>query len=120
MDATAAAAGGASTGPTWSSIDTLILLDRYGTRNGDVLSPLCTLRGCVCVCLFVSREVDLFSALLTPLTYEGLIDEVLGIENGRVRIDASLLSDEKDQVPRTKRHLHIYIYTCTKTLCALI
>ncbi|CAE7635683.1 VPS33, partial [Symbiodinium microadriaticum] len=69
-DAGATMSGG-DADPPWSRVDTLVLID---------------------------REVDLFSALLTPLTYEGLIDEFLGIENGRVKIDASLLSDEKDQL----------------------
>ena len=44
----------------------------------------------------IDREVDLISPLVTPLTYEGLIDEVIGIENGRIKIDPSLLGEEKD------------------------
>lgn len=43
------------------------------------------------------REVDLYSVFLTPLTYEGLIDEVLHIENGRIKLDSALV-EEKDQV----------------------
>ncbi|CAM9699279.1 unnamed protein product [Pylaiella littoralis] len=53
--------GGISTIP---GIDTLILLD---------------------------RKVDLVTALATPLTYEGLIDDLIGIENGSVRLDADLV-----------------------------
>lgn len=49
--------------------------------------------------ILLDREVDLFSCLLTPLTYEGLIDECVGIENGRVKLDASVLGDEKDSPP---------------------
>lgn len=44
----------------------------------------------------LDREVDLVSPLVTPLTYEGLIDEIVGIENGRIKVDAALLDDEKD------------------------
>ncbi len=34
------------------------------------------------------------SPLITALTYEGLIDEMFGIENGRVRLDASIVGDD--------------------------
>lgn len=46
----------------------------------------------------MDRDVDLVSPLVTPLTYEGLIDETVGIENGRVRLDAAVLgsSDQQD------------------------
>ena len=44
----------------------------------------------------MDREVDLVSPLVSPLTYEGLIDEVLGIENGRIKVDSSVLGDDKD------------------------
>eukprot|EP00752_Nemacystus_decipiens_P003730 g3436.t1 len=57
----AAGGGGVSSVP---GIDTLILLD---------------------------RGVDLVTALATPLTYEGLIDDLIGIENGSVRLDADLV-----------------------------
>jgi hypothetical protein len=33
---------------------------------------------------------------MTPLTYEGLVDEVLHIENGRVKLDAALLGEAKE------------------------
>ena len=47
--------------------------------------------------VLVDREVDLFSCLLTPLTYEGLVDECIGIDNGRIKVDVSILGDDKDQ-----------------------
>jgi hypothetical protein len=40
--------------------------------------------------------VDPYSVLLTPLTYEGLVDEVLHIENGRVKLDAALFGESKE------------------------
>ena len=52
-----------------SSIDTLILLD---------------------------REIDLITPLTTPLTYEGLIDELIGIDYGKVSVDASVIADIAD------------------------
>jgi len=42
------------------------------------------------------REVDLTSALATPLTYEGLVDEIIGIDTCRVRLDPVLVGDDKE------------------------
>ncbi|CAM9687137.1 unnamed protein product, partial [Ectocarpus sp. 13 AM-2016] len=41
--------------------------------------------------ILLDRGVDLVTALATPLTYEGLIDNLIGIENGSVRLDADLV-----------------------------
>ncbi len=46
--------------------------------------------------LSIDREVDLVSPLVTPLTYEGLVDDVIGIENGRIRLDAAVLGEQED------------------------
>ena len=35
------------------------------------------------------------SPLLTPLTFEGLIDEVFSIQSARIQVDASLLGDDE-------------------------
>jgi hypothetical protein len=43
----------------------------------------------------MDREIDLVSPLVSPLTYEGLIDEILGIADGQVKLDASIIEDEK-------------------------
>lgn len=65
--------GQSGDGATYGAIDTLVILD---------------------------REVDLISPLVTPLTYEGLIDEIVTIENGRIKLDASVMGDESDdQLP---------------------
>lgn len=46
--------------------------------------------------LFVlDREVDLVSPLLSPLTYEGLVDDLLGIQNGSVLVNEAIIG-EKD------------------------
>jgi hypothetical protein len=58
----ASSAGGAEGGT--SDIDTLVLID---------------------------RGVDLVTPLLTPLTYEALIDDIIGIECGYVKLDPSVL-----------------------------
>jgi len=39
----------------------------------------------------IDREVDLYTPLLTQLTYEGLIDEIFGVNNSFVEIDPIIL-----------------------------
>mmetsp|Transcript_66264 Transcript_66264/g.130406 ORF Transcript_66264/g.130406 Transcript_66264/m.130406 type:complete len:633 (-) Transcript_66264:111-2009(-) len=49
--------------------------------------------------VILDRDVDLVSPLVTPLTYEGLIDDALGIQNGKVRLDTIAFvgtNDHKD------------------------
>ncbi|KAH0562541.1 hypothetical protein GP486_002772 [Trichoglossum hirsutum] len=41
--------------------------------------------------IIIDREVDLATVLLTQLTYEGLIDEVIGIQNSQAEIDSSIV-----------------------------
>lgn len=44
--------------------------------------------------VILDRAVDLVTPLLTPLTYEGVIDEFIGIHNGAIKVDPSLIGDE--------------------------
>ena len=60
--------GRAPMGDGTSQIDTLILLD---------------------------RSCDMVTPLLTPLTYEGLIDENMHISNGSVVIDGGVIVEER-------------------------
>ena len=46
--------------------------------------------------VLLDREVDLVSPLISPLTYEGLIDDLIGIENGKIVLDASVLGEDKE------------------------
>eukprot|EP00501_MAST-03F_sp_TOSAG23-6_P001200 GSMAST32.ASY1.ANO1.1244.1 assembled CDS len=39
------------------------------------------------VCIVLDRQVDVLTPMVMPLTYEGLIDEIVGIENGLVYVD---------------------------------
>ncbi|CAK4069166.1 unnamed protein product [Aphanomyces euteiches] len=71
-------AEGNSIGSVEPEIDTLILLD---------------------------RTVDLVSPLVTPFTYEGLIDEILGINNGVVKVDSELVEDDSDKNKKPNRGL---------------
>jgi len=53
-------------------------------------------RGAIDTLVLLDREVDMVSPLITPLTYEGLLDELIGIENGKVKLDVALMGDIKD------------------------
>ena len=37
--------------------------------------------------ILIDRAVDMITPLCTQLTYEGLVDEILGIKNGSVSMD---------------------------------
>ncbi|KAL1868044.1 hypothetical protein VTK73DRAFT_3869 [Phialemonium thermophilum] len=41
--------------------------------------------------IVIDREVDFVTPLLTQLTYEGLIDEVFGIENNQTEVDSTVV-----------------------------
>ncbi|KAK6541217.1 hypothetical protein TWF694_008584 [Orbilia ellipsospora] len=41
--------------------------------------------------VIIDRETDLVTPLLTQLTYEGLIDEIFGIQNSHVELEASII-----------------------------
>jgi len=47
--------------------------------------------------VIVSRESDFATALLTQLTYEGLIDETYGIRNSQVEVDTSIIGSATQQ-----------------------
>lgn len=56
--------------------------------------------------VLLDREVDLVTPLVTPLTYEGLIDEIMGgVRNGCVKLDPDVLGDvdDKDKKPPTEK-----------------
>jgi vacuolar protein sorting-associated protein 33A len=49
--------------------------------------------------IIIDRRVDMITPLLTQLTYEGLMDEVLTIRNSHIEIPASLLASPNAQAP---------------------
>jgi vacuolar protein sorting-associated protein 33A len=51
------------------------------------LSPSTTAEGVI----IIDREVDMVTPLLTQLTYEGLIDEVFGIQNNQTEVDSTIV-----------------------------
>jgi len=46
--------------------------------------------------ILIDRDVDPITVLLTPLTYEGLIDETFGIENNRVKLPPEKFAKKSD------------------------
>ncbi len=64
-------------------------MEQFDAEDASAESEIDTL-------VLIDREVDLVSPLVTPLTYEGLIDELIGISNGYIKVDRSLIGDDKD------------------------
>lgn len=48
--------------------------------------------------ILLDRGADLVSAFVTPLTYEGMLDEVLGIERGAVTVSEKTLELKGDKM----------------------
>ncbi|KAL7521837.1 hypothetical protein ACHAWX_006525 [Stephanocyclus meneghinianus] len=73
--------------------------DNLGDGQSDNLSSIDAL-------LVIDRKIDLVTPMLTPLTYEGLIDDVLGIQvGGCVSVRRSLIEPDDDQL-QSPPHMH--------------
>ncbi|CAM0907917.1 unnamed protein product [Alopecurus aequalis] len=46
--------------------------------------------------ILLDREVDMVTPMCSQLTYEGLLDEMLEINNGTVEVDASIMGAQED------------------------
>ncbi|KAF4044330.1 Sec1 family [Phytophthora infestans] len=44
--------------------------------------------------VLMDRNVDLVTPMCSPMTYEGLLDEILGITHGFITVDAELIADD--------------------------
>lgn len=51
--------------------------------------------------IIIDREVDMVTPLLTQLTYEGLIDEVFGIQNNQTDIDSTIVGAPAQPPPQS-------------------
>lgn len=47
--------------------------------------------------IIIDREVDFVTPLMTQLTYEGLIDETIGIQHSKIELDAALVGPSPQQ-----------------------
>lgn len=54
--------------------------------------------------LILDRKVDLVTPMLTPLTYEGLIDDIVGIDTGYVQVDESLVDPDSSEATKNKNN----------------
>ncbi|CDO99781.1 unnamed protein product [Coffea canephora] len=46
--------------------------------------------------ILLDREVDMITPLCSQLTYEGLLDEFLGVNNGAVEVDSSIMGVQQE------------------------
>ncbi|RDL34724.1 Sec1 family protein [Venustampulla echinocandica] len=53
--------------------------------------------------IVIDREVDYTTPLLTQLTYEGLIDEVVGIQNNQAEVDSSIVGAAPQPPPGSSK-----------------
>ncbi|XP_018334360.1 vacuolar protein sorting-associated protein 33A [Agrilus planipennis] len=73
----------------WTLVNRLQKENNNNFINDQRTSPISQI-------ILIDRSVDLISPLVTQLTYEGLIDEIYGINNGSVHIAADrFLSNEE-------------------------
>ncbi|TKA57381.1 hypothetical protein B0A53_00610 [Rhodotorula sp. CCFEE 5036] len=69
------------------------LLKRFRTEQPSSVAhgaPLAN--GVIDSMVVIDRQVDMVSALCTQLTYEGLVDEVVGIKHSHIDVDPDLLN----------------------------
>ncbi|GAB5354253.1 hypothetical protein AAMO2058_000103700 [Amorphochlora amoebiformis] len=52
-------------------------------------------------CVVLDRSVDLVSPMMTQMTYEGVIDELIGIRNSCVEVDASVTASKGNKRGKT-------------------
>ena len=70
-----------------SSDPTNAYLSAFGMTPSSVVDNL----------IIIDREADFPTALLTQLTYEGLIDETFGIRNNQTEVDTSIIGSAPQQ-----------------------
>ena len=59
--------------------------------------------GDVSALLVIDRKVDWVTPMTTPLTYEGLIDELIGIDCGFIKVDVNIINPEDDDTAEKKQ-----------------
>jgi hypothetical protein len=63
----------------------------YMISSGSSASASASSSSDISEIILLDRTVDLVSPLLTQCTYEGLIDEIYGIRNGYIEVDAEII-----------------------------
>ncbi|CAI5746919.1 unnamed protein product [Peronospora destructor] len=64
-------------------------------REQDVAgNPIGVLDPEIDTLVLIDRNVDLVTPMCSPMTYEGLLDEILGITHGFITVDSELIADD--------------------------
>lgn len=63
-------------------------------RPADESGP--TMGGDVTALIVIDRKVDLVTPMISPLTYEGLLDDVVGIDCGFITLDVDKINPEEN------------------------
>mmetsp|Transcript_16768 Transcript_16768/g.50067 ORF Transcript_16768/g.50067 Transcript_16768/m.50067 type:complete len:677 (+) Transcript_16768:183-2213(+) len=85
------------------TLDTIQRIFGSAPPHDEFINAIDTLsRAEIDTLVLVDRDIDLVTPMVTPLTYEGLVDEVMGgIRNGCVRLPRNILGDNGDSSPST-------------------
>ncbi|TFK26798.1 ATP binding protein [Coprinopsis marcescibilis] len=68
------------------------LVTRQGKLSQSAVEPVLSSSANIDSLIILDRRVDLITPLLTQLTYEGLVDELIGIRNSHVELPVSLVN----------------------------
>ncbi|SGY50537.1 BQ5605_C001g00894 [Microbotryum silenes-dioicae] len=82
-------------------VDLLQRLRREAPSSTAGAPPLAATNASIDSMVILDRSVDLVTPMCTQLTYEGLIDEIIGIKNSHVDVDPSLLNPAPASGPST-------------------
>ncbi|KAJ3441109.1 vacuolar protein sorting-associated protein 33a [Anaeramoeba flamelloides] len=91
--------------------DILQRTKNFSSKNNDQLFPSQVER-----LIIFDRKVDLLSPIVTQLTYEGLIDEIYGIENGIVQLDPQVLGHRGNKKERKPLNSNDILYAMIRDM----
>jgi vacuolar protein sorting-associated protein 33A len=57
--------------------------------------------------ILFDRKIDLVTPLVTPLTYEGLLDDVVGIENGFINVNVDIVNPPEVGIEEHKQNASV-------------
>jgi len=78
-----------------------LTVDEYlASKSQEEMTPGPVAGGDVAALLVMDRKVDMVTPMTTPLTYEGLLDEVVGIDCGFITVDVSTINPEDDEAEK--------------------
>lgn len=76
-------------------------VDEYlASKNQEETTPGPVTGGDVAALLVMDRKVDWVTPMTTPLTYEGLIDEVVSIDCGFITVDEKTINPDDDEAEK--------------------